>query len=184
MTKRITLTVVFLIFASVSASASPKSDTLAAVSRCASIDNDRIFLDCFYGAAQPLRAELGLPPALAGQVSLVPPASPASLAAPMATTQSAPAAPRSRGLLSNWLGGGKVETLALRMSSYTFNSRGFFIVTLSDGEVWRQVEGDDSFAHWRGPASNYFVTVRSGALGSSNLQVQGEAVTFKVEPVR
>src|SRR5690349_14585965 len=55
--------------------ADPRSDALAGATRCQSIADDRMFLNCVYGAMQPLRAALGLPPAPPSQVSLVPPAS-------------------------------------------------------------------------------------------------------------
>ncbi len=94
------------------------------------------------------------------------------------------APPRSEGFFGDILGSGKATAPAQRMASYAFDSHGIFSVTLSNGEVWRQVEGDSNFAHWRAPASNYVVIVRSGAFGSSNLQVQGQSTTFKVERVR
>jgi hypothetical protein len=56
--------------------AGPREETLAGISRCAGLPDDRTFLDCIYGAAQPMRAALGLSPALPAQQRLVPPASP------------------------------------------------------------------------------------------------------------
>jgi hypothetical protein len=166
------------------AAADPRSDALAGISRCASIADDRTLLDCIYGAAQPLRAQLGLPPAPAAQVNLVPPAAPgAVIASPLAMARAAPP-PRNEGFFSGILGSGKATAPAQRMSSYVFDSHGIFSVTLSNGEVWRQVEGDSNFAHWRAPASSYVVILRGGAFGSSNLQVQGQSTTFKVERVR
>ena len=38
--------------------AGPREDSLAAISRCASLPDDRTFLDCVYGAMQPMRADL------------------------------------------------------------------------------------------------------------------------------
>jgi len=45
--------------------------------RCAVVGDTRVWLDCFYGAAQPMRAALGLAPVLAAQARLAqnPPAS-------------------------------------------------------------------------------------------------------------
>lgn len=40
--------------------------------RCDSIADERTWLECYYGAAQPARADLGLPPAPVSQQSLVP----------------------------------------------------------------------------------------------------------------
>src|SRR5580704_12476137 len=56
--------------------ADPRADVIAGSSRCDGIPDDRTWLDCYYGAAQPLRAQLGLPPAPASQQALVPPARP------------------------------------------------------------------------------------------------------------
>ena len=54
--------------------ADARQDTMSGVQRCAGIADDRTWLDCFYGSAQPMRARLGLPPAPANQQRLVPPA--------------------------------------------------------------------------------------------------------------
>ncbi|HKD48026.1 MAG TPA: hypothetical protein VKB67_10085 [Rhizomicrobium sp.] len=51
---------------------SPRDEVKAASLRCDSIADERNWLDCYYGAAQPVRADLGLPPAPASQQSLVP----------------------------------------------------------------------------------------------------------------
>lgn len=52
------------------AQARPRDDALAGAVRCAVIGDSRQWLDCYYGAAQPMRAALGLAPALAAQVQL------------------------------------------------------------------------------------------------------------------
>lgn len=53
--------------------ASPRSEVRARSLRCDSIADERSWLNCYYGAAQPVRGELGLLPAPASQQSLVPP---------------------------------------------------------------------------------------------------------------
>jgi hypothetical protein len=55
------------------ADAGPRDDVKAGAARCDSISDDHTWLNCYYGAAQPVRAELGLSPAPDSQVSLVPP---------------------------------------------------------------------------------------------------------------
>jgi len=55
------------------AHAGPRDDVRAGSARCDSISDDHTWLNCYYGAAQPVRAELGLPPAPDSQQSLVPP---------------------------------------------------------------------------------------------------------------
>jgi hypothetical protein len=62
------------------AEARPRDEALAGGFRCAAIADSRAWLDCYYGAAQPVRAALGLTPALAAQVKLA--ASPPSGGAP------------------------------------------------------------------------------------------------------
>jgi hypothetical protein len=163
------------------AQAAPRDDMLAGISRCTSIADERTFLDCVYGAAQPVRAELGLPPAPQAQISLIPGRGAAGPAKPFA----APPEPRQSGsFLSAILGGGKLESPAAPMASYVFDHNGFFTVTLKNGEVWRQLDDDTQTAHWRKSPPDYTVTVRSGALGTSNLQVAGEGAFYKVRRVR
>ena len=184
MTGRFALAILLLGSLALPAIADPRSDTLAGISRCTSIGDDRTFLDCVYGAAQPLRAELGLSPAPAAQIGLVPSTGPTTAIAPLPPVTRAAPASRGGGFFSGVLGNGKAEIPPQRMTAYSFDSHGIFTVTLGDGEVWRQVDGDRSFAHWRGPASAYVVTIRNGAFGSSNLQVQGESASFKVNRIR
>ena len=48
-----------------------RNDVMANIERCSAITDNRVWLNCFYGAAQPMRAQLGLPPAPDSQVALV-----------------------------------------------------------------------------------------------------------------
>jgi hypothetical protein len=48
----------------------PRDDAMAGAYRCASIAASRTWLDCYYGAAQPVRGVLGIMPAPANQVAL------------------------------------------------------------------------------------------------------------------
>ena len=68
----------------VPADARPRDDALSGTLRCGVIADSRQWLDCFYGAAQPVRAALGLAPALAGQIGLA--TSPPSGGAPRDAT--------------------------------------------------------------------------------------------------
>ena len=52
------------------AQARPRDDALSGAFRCAAIADSRAWLDCYYGAAQPVRAALGMPAALAAQLKL------------------------------------------------------------------------------------------------------------------
>lgn len=52
------------------AQARPRDDAMARAYRCAAQPVTRVWLDCYYGAAQPVRAALGMPPASPAQVAL------------------------------------------------------------------------------------------------------------------
>jgi hypothetical protein len=52
------------------AQARGRDDVMAGAYRCAVISDDKMWLDCFYGAAQPVRAQLGFPAAPDAQVRL------------------------------------------------------------------------------------------------------------------
>ena len=43
--------------------ADSRDDVISGLTRCAALTDDRQWLDCYYGAAQPMRAWLGLSPA-------------------------------------------------------------------------------------------------------------------------
>ena len=161
------------------AHADTRGDVLSGIARCGAIADDHTWLNCIYGAAQPMRGQLGLAPAPPSQTSLVPAATPASprfsSPAPVA------AAPKeSGGFFSRILGGEAVIT-AMPLSSYQFNSQGFFIITLANGPIWEQRDGP--VAHWQGPASQYLVSISKGAMGSFNLTVARESAQYKVRRV-
>jgi hypothetical protein len=173
--------------------ADPRQDTLAGISRCAGLPDDRTFLDCVYGAAQPLRIELGLPPAPGFQTQLVPPAPgargampPPMAAAPPASVParvgSVPPPQKTDGLFGGLFDNGSEETL--RMASYNFNPRGQFTVTLSNGQVWRQRANDTAFATWGAKPGDYYATVRVQTTGGYSLSVRGDDGLYQVEPVR
>src|SRR6185437_4654039 len=48
--------------------ADAREDVVRSMTRCAAYTEDRQWLECYYGAAQPMRAWLGLPPAPQSQL--------------------------------------------------------------------------------------------------------------------
>jgi hypothetical protein len=174
------LALVLLCLGTAPALADPRSDALAGAARCQSIADDRTFLNCVYGAMQPLRSELGLAPAPPAQTMLVPPATlpmtppPVSRATP----------PRGEGMLGGLLGSGKNEIVPQRLAAFSFDTKGFFTVTLTDGSVWKQLDGDSARAHWHGRPSDLTVAIRAGAFGAHVLQLRGESAIYKVIRIR
>jgi hypothetical protein len=131
--------------------------------RCNGLADEHQWLNCFYAAAHQTRSRLGLS-AAASAVTAKPPPAPA-FGMPRA-------APASQG-----------DRVTARMASYAFDRYGIFTVTLENGQVWRQISGDDVLAHWKQPASRYVVRITRGALGSYNLEVRDSAGLFKVRRV-
>lgn len=178
--------------------ASSRDDVLAGVSRCATIVNDRTWLDCFYGAAQPLRARLGLTPAPESQIRLSMPVSgtptrPATQAYATAPPfQPTPEEQFGADSFSKQPSGTAMPARPLdtpsrieaRMVSYSFDSGGRFTATLSNGQVWHQNRADGPKANWKKPAGSYVITIRRGLLGDYNFTTDDGNGAYKVDRLR
>jgi hypothetical protein len=222
----------FVVAASVSlaggkAQARPSDEAMSGAYQCAAISGSRQWLDCYYGAAQPVRAALGLPPAPAAQIGLVhapaaaaqgPAADPGVRHAVMRAAADCDGLADERSWLACYYAAAQPMRVVLhlspapqvpivgaprpaaaprnpvaapaepgpvtaRMQDYRFDKFGYFTVTLSDGQVWRQVDGDTLFAHWKKPAAGYQVRVTQGFMTSFNLQVRGLPGLYKVQRV-
>lgn len=177
-----------------SASADTRDDVLSGIQRCGEIHDDRTWLDCLYGAEQPMRAHLGLQPAPEFQQRLVPtgpvvplfamPAAPAAATSPPAAVATRPPPRKKPGFWSTLLGEAPPYAVS-RMASYRYEKNGAFVVTLQNGQQWRQVDVDSGVqASWLRPPSTYTVTVSSGAFGSYTLHTDDNPRIYKVEMVR
>jgi hypothetical protein len=170
------------------AMADPREDVVSGLARCAALTDDRQWLDCYYGAAQPMRASLGLAPAPQAQVKLLsaqpqhPVALPATVARAAVRT-GPPPMPRTSGLF-DFVGGSDVVSNA-PLKSYELGSDGFTI-TLLDGQVWQQTPDDASKrpVRWREPASSMRVTISQAAMRTFNLVVGDENTHHKVRRIR
>ena len=179
--------------------AGARDDVLTGISRCATIVDDRTWLDCFYGAAQPLRARLGLTPAPDSQIRLSMPVSgtptrPAAQA--YAATPTFPTSPEQQfgaDSVSRQQPGGTprparpLDTpsrIEARMVSYSFDSSGRFTATLSNGQVWYQNRADGPKANWKKPAGSYVITIRRGLLGDYNFTTDDGNGAYKVDRLR
>lgn len=148
--------------AAVSAEEAVRDRVMASASNCAG--GDREWLDCYYAAAQSMRAQLHLPPA---------PQAKTAMPQPIPVTRGAPP---GAGVLAGR------KPADMHMTSYSFTKAGYFTVTLENGQVWRQVDGDTTYAHWNKPANNYVVRITEGFLKSYNLQVKDSPGLYKVLP--
>jgi hypothetical protein len=212
--------------------AATREDVMLRLTRCASIGDTRQYLDCYYAAAQPLRAELGLAPApqaatyapLFSLTQSLPPAQRLGAATPeqsrpnlvpqtayrgsvtvlaqrmrqqaggdgptrlpfigaLLGIKSAKVAPEQFGLKNARTIPNGVDHLVQRISKVVFvRGTGDFIVTLENGQVWRQVPNDDVRARWQKNMEGTLATVAYGAGDTFNFSV-GDRDVFKVRRV-
>jgi len=149
-----------------------RDDVMLNLQRCSGITDNRTWLNCFYGAAQPMRAQLGLPPAPDAQVNLV-----------KNTPMTPPPMKSDSG--GGWLGIGNLNPFSsggnddftsgsTRLAAYSFGKDGIFTATLADGEVWKQSPYDDLRAHWSDQPASYIVIVTADMMGSHTMRVKGD----------
>jgi len=175
--------------------ADSREDVVRSMTRCAAYSDDRQWLECYYGAAQPMRAWLGLPPAPQSQLKLLQGLPQASASAPLpaslpstvtraATRTGPPPPPRRSGILDVFGGSDLVKNTPVQ--SYEMARGGNFVITLPDGQVWRQTDDDASKkpVRWTQPASSMRVTISQGAVHTFNLVLNDENVHHKVTRIR
>jgi hypothetical protein len=169
------------------AQADAREEVVSGLTRCANLTDDRQWLECYYGAAQPMRAWLGLPPAPQSQLKLLQ-TQPQTSALPATVSHAAvrsgpPPMPKKSGILDMFGGDDVVNNAPIK--SYEISREGF-AVTLPDGQVWAQTDDDAAKnpVRWRQPASSMRVTIRQGAMHSFNLVLNDENLHHKVRRVR
>lgn len=163
--------------------AEPTRDAvMGAAQRCEGIPDNRVWLDCFYGSAQPMRAMLGLAPAPESQTRLVP-ALGVAYGGTAVARRPAPVREKSGGFLSDIVGNTKPLADNMPMTAYGFGRDGKFTVTMADGHVWSQAESDIKIAKWNKPAATYKVDISNGSSTDLyNMRVRGEI--YKVTRVK
>jgi hypothetical protein len=167
--------------------AKAREDILYSVMACRSMKSDHDWLNCFYGAAQPMRARLGLLPnpnalssSRAEEGSKV-----SSIGLGVGSSQEIERSAAGPAGISSQAGpNAEKREIVSRMTSYTFDRYGIFSVSLENGQLWRQLPGDTSFAHWKGAPGEHVVRISRGFLGSFNLQVDHNLGMFKVLRVK
>ena len=181
--KRVMMVSMFFVMAfSHLAQADTRSDVMAAFSRCGVFADDRTWLNCVYGAAQPMRSKLGLPPAPPSQTNLVPGLAQAPSPAPPPAAAPAPSPSESRGGLVSFLLGGQPVLTNVPLTAFSVDRDNLFTITLANGQTWRELEGSPT-PHWHEPASSYRASISKGALNSYNLIIVGEGTNYKVQRV-
>ncbi len=164
-----------LVSVAVPAFAEPTRDAvMAGAERCDGIADNRVWLDCFYGSAQPMRGLLGLPAAPASQVRLVPPAGSVPQRPAAHVAAAAPPPEKSGGFFEALLGSTRPVVSNMAMTNYKFDRNRTFTITLQDGTVWQQMESDLVFASWKKAPSAYLVTINTSTGNTFALKVKGQ----------
>jgi hypothetical protein len=159
-----------------------RDEVMARAAGCMRVAAERPWLDCYYDAAVPMRAQLGLAvPAQAARPVLPPPPPP-----PVQMASAPPPMPRNTGLFNGMFNNVKPIVRHAPMQSYSFDKSGAFTATLADGQVWVQSDEDQVYhpAHWRKPASEMLVTIAPNAMHTFILTVDGESRFYKVRRIR
>jgi hypothetical protein len=163
--------------------ADTRDEVIAGIERCGVIHDDRVWLDCVYGANQPMRTRLGLQPAPEFQQRLVP--SPQlSSALPPPRVASRPAPPRRKPGFFDTLLGTEQPVAVSKMTSYRYEKSGAFVVALENGQEWRQTDVEGGTSSWNKSPAAYTVTIVSGAFGSYSLRTADNPHSYKVERVK
>jgi hypothetical protein len=147
---------------------------LSAAVNCENLDDDRNWLNCYYGSTDPMRVKLGLKPLSPNGAY---PASPVQPRAPTGLTVSNDTAALA-GRTSIPANNPIHFPLVSQVKSYSFNQLGMFTVALTNGQVWRQLSGDTNYA--RSLIANDVITISRGAFGSYNLRFGKHPEYFKV----
>jgi hypothetical protein len=182
----------FTFLAVTPALAGPREDVYSASLRCSAISDDRSWLECYYGAAQPMRGQLQLPAAPASQTALIPPAigtpamSAPAMSALTARQQVAPSvapAPGPIGRTLDYLTGGNALISNAPIKSYEPGPGGF-VVYLANGQVWKQTDDQARSVKWRNAPEAHQVTIWKGAFSTFNLGFDGENDRYKVRRLK
>ena len=174
-----------------------RTEVVSAAAGCMRVADDRGWLDCYYNAAMPMRAQLGLsaPQAAirpAPQQAYVPPPQPASQAAyvpppePSAGPPKPPPMPARVGILGGLFNDPRPVVHDMPLQSYVMDKMGRFTITLTDGEIWEQSPEDEipHRARWRREASEMLATIKPDAMHTYILTILGENYIYKVHRIR
>jgi hypothetical protein len=166
-----------------------RDDVINGVTACGKIANDRQWLDCYYGAAQPMRARLGLSPVPTYQEKLVKgirPIRPPSDNSERSYEEENSAKNFNRFGLRGRQTDQNIDRIDAVIVAYTMDNNHIFTATLSNGQIWQQLLGDTTLARWyKSPRDfKYRVEITRGALGSFDFRVAGLPGSFKVRRIR
>ena len=78
----------------------------------------------------------------------------------------------------------EINSISARVKAVAFTPFGHFVVTLDNGQIWQQLQGDADRAHFRKNPKDNRVRISRGLLGSYNLTLNDSDKVFKVTRVK
>ncbi len=181
----------FALLLPLSAAAGPREAALDALSRCAALGDDRARLACYDGVASQLKDVLSAPPP-APVASPVMPAAPVAAPTPQqeehvfgfdgglfGDTQLTPEE-RANGVTPEAVDANRLDSITSDLTDYSLNQAGRFVVFLANGQVWRQISGDDNIARLPKTTDKIAVTIERGFVGSFSMHFSNQTGTYKV----
>ena len=198
-----------LLLASLPAYAGADDDVVAAIAKCASLNDNTARLVCYDKAAGRSTTVEVAPQA---QPQVAPPAPPAP------TTAAAPASPKDEESwfgIADWFGSDKaspaaqatpqqfgseaippppaapggpppaepLDHITATVSDFAYNPYGRFVVFLDNGQVWQQLKGDASHARFSKKEKDT-VTISRGFVGSYNMVIGDRSGLYKVKRIK
>jgi hypothetical protein len=166
-----------------------RAEVVSAAASCMRMPEDRPWLDCYYAAATPMRAQLGLSaPQAAARIAPVPVPAPVPQFAsvqPPPKPAGPPPMPRKTGMLAGIFNSPKPVVKNMPMQSLEQDKSGAFTITLADGQVWKQDAEDEVYhrARWHKPASEMEVTITPDAMHTFIMTVGDEGYMYKVHRI-
>lgn len=166
-------------------------DVPAALERCATMSDDHARLSCYDGVAAGFRHAAAAQPVTPHPVAALPsvtaaarpPAAAPVIAPPPVAAKVAEFGTDTMRKPEPERGAPKeIDEIKATITQVEFSQNNRFIVTLDNGQVWRQIEADSTKARFR--KSGEAVTISRGVLGSYNLTLDEHAVLYKVRRLR
>ena len=197
----------FMLLATGTAQADPRDDMLSAMLRCSGISDRVQRLTCYDASVVRIPGALNnaAPPPLPAMANAVPPP-----AAPVARRQHSssfvdkifgPDGPKRAAQTTvaefgseSIANGGReaypipmdadtIDQISARLVNYQFTD-GYVIVTLDNGQMWRQTAGGEPLGHLSRPALSYVAIIGRGGSGSYAMKLTGLAREIPVRRIR
>ena len=172
------------------AQAAPEDGLASEVIGCSALPDGSAQLACYNRIAARLKASVSpqtsIAPAPAVQASPAPQA-PAQLQAVASSTPrpvlGTPEDFGKEGLRFQAEMPAELDHITARVATVTVNYFHFFTVTLDNGQVWRQVDGDTRVARFKNDRTE-IVTITRGFLDSFHLAIQGAWGDYEVKRIK